>query len=133
MKNILTRWKNQGLSFNSVLPTRAYSHFVSKNSNFTGLDPNWVTGLVDAEGTFIIFIKLNSNNPQRPLCVLGSCASNKKIRQIQLSFEVCVHIKDIDLLYKLKSFFGEAGSISIPSTRKDARLKITRLVLRRDI
>jgi len=115
MKNTLTRWKNKGLSFNSVLPTRAYSYFVSKNSNFTGLDPNWVTGLVDAEGTFVIFIKLNSNN------------SKKLVRQIQLSFEICVHIKDIDLLYKLKSFFGEAGSISIPSTRKDARLKITRL------
>ena len=88
MKNTLTRWKNKGLSFNSVLPTRAYSYFVSKNSNFTGLDPNWVTGLVDAEGTFVIFIKLNSNN------------SKKLVRQIQLSFEICVHIKDIDLLYK---------------------------------
>ena len=57
---------------------------VSKNSNLSryttgpGLDPNWVTGLVDAEGTFVIFIKLNSNN------------SKKLVRQIQLSFEICV-------------------------------------------
>ena len=63
----------------------------------------------------MIFLKLNSKD------------SKNLIRQIQLSFEICVHIKDIDLLYKLKSFFGEAGSISIPSTRKDARLKITGL------
>ena len=63
----------------------------------------------------MVFIKLNSNN------------SINLVRQIQLSFEISVHIKDIELLYKLKSFFGEAGTISIPSTRKDARLKITGL------
>jgi len=79
------------------------------------LDPNFVTGLVDAEGSFMVFIKLNSNN------------STKLVRQIQLSFELSLHIKDIDLIYKLKSFFGEAGTIFIPSTRKDARLKITAL------
>ena len=70
---------------------------------------------MDAEGSFIIFIKLNSNN------------SKNLVRQIQLSFEISVHIKDIDLLYKVKSFFGDVGSISIPSSRKDARLKITAL------
>ncbi len=113
MKKIWTTRQNKGLSFNSVLKTRSYSD--GKNSNSTGLDPNWVTGLVDAEGSFIIFIKLNSNN------------SKNLVRQIQLSFEISVHIKDIDLLYKLKSFFGEVGSISILSTRKDARLKITGL------
>lgn len=53
--------------------------------------------------------------------------SNNKVKQVQLSFEINLHVKDLDLLYKLKSFFGEAGSISIPSTRKDARLKITNL------
>jgi len=72
-----------------------------------------VSGLVDAEGSFIVFIKLESNS--------------NKIRQVQLSFEINLHMKDIDLLYKLKSFFGDAGNISIPSTRKDARLKITSL------
>lgn len=110
MKNRLTTRKNRELSFNSASRTRSYSD--GKNNNFTVLDPNWVTGLVDAEGSFIIFIKLNSNN------------SNKLVKQIQLSFEIGVHIKDIDLLYKLKSFFGGVGTISIPSTRKDARLKI---------
>lgn len=70
---------------------------------------------MDAEGSFMVFFKLNSKD------------SKNLIRQVQLSFEISVHIKDIDLLYKLKSFFGDVGSISIPSTRRDARLKITRL------
>ena len=113
MKKILTTRENKGLFFNYALKTRSYSE--GKKSNSTGLDPHWVTGLVDAEGSFIIFIKLNSNN------------SKNLVRQIQLSFEISVHIIDIGLLYKLKSFFGEAGTISIPSTRKDARLKITGL------
>ena len=55
MKNVLTTRKNRGLSFNSVWWTRSYSD--SKNSNFTGLDGNWVTGLVEAEGSFIVFVK----------------------------------------------------------------------------
>ena len=113
MKKIWTTIGNKGLFFNSALKTRSYSD--GKKSNSTGLDPHWVTGLVDAEGSFIIFIKLNSNN------------SKNLVRQIQLSFEISVHIKDIDLLYKLKSFFGEVGNISIPSSRQDARLKITGL------
>jgi len=110
MQNVYTTRKNMGLFFNSALLIRSYSSLDSKNNNYKKLDPNWVSGLVDAEGSFIVFIKLDSSN---------------KVRQVQLSFEINLHIKDIDLLYKLKSFFGEAGNISIPSTRKDARLKIT--------
>lgn len=118
MINILTTRENRVLSFNSIVQTRSYSNSkISKldDGSRKGLEPNWVTGLVDAEGSFMVFIKLNTNN------------SLNLIRQIQLSFEISVHIKDIELLYKLKSFFGEAGTISIPSTRKDARLKITGL------
>lgn len=110
VQNIYTIRKISGLFFNSALSTRSYSSLISKNNNYKNLDPNWVSGLVDAEGSFIVFIKLDSNN---------------KVRQIQLSFEINLHIKYIELLNKFKSFFGEAGSISIPSTRKDARLKIT--------
>ena len=133
MNKILTTRENKGLFYNSALKTRSYSDGKKSNSfppgdpsetgslipregiKGRGLDPHWVTGLVDAEGSFIVFIKLNPNN------------SKNLVRQIQLSFEVSFHIKDIELLYKLKSFFGEAGTIFIPSTRKDARLKITGL------
>ena len=53
--------------------------------------------------------------------------SKNLVKQIQLSFEISFHIKDIDLLYKLKSFFGGVGTISIPSSRNEARFKITGL------
>lgn len=91
MNKILTTRENKGLFFNSVLKTRSYSD--KKSNSFPtgdpsgtgsliplreikgrGLDPHWVTGLVDAEGSFIIFIKLNPNN------------SKNLVRQIQLSF-----------------------------------------------
>ena len=119
MKKVWTTRENKGLSFNSAWNNRSYSLItlrgISKNSNSTGLDPHWVTGLVDAEGSFILFIKLNKDN------------SKNLVKQIQLSFEISVHIKDIDLLYKLKSFFGEVGNISIPSSRQASCLKITGL------
>lgn len=103
MKKILTTRKILGLSHNSALHTKSYS-CVAGNSNFTtGLDPNWVTGLVEAEGSFLVFIKFNPEG------------SNNLVRQVQLSFELGVHIKDIDLLYKLKTFFGGSGNISIPA------------------
>jgi len=142
MNKILTTRENKGLFYNSALKTRSYSDGKKSNSFLNilfvlpifagdlsktnkiltgdpsekgslipregikgrGLDPHWVTGLVDAEGSFIVFIKLNPNN------------SKNLVRQIQLSFEVSFHSKDIELLYKLKSFFGEAGTIFIPST-----------------
>ena len=114
MNKILTTRENKGLFYNSALKTRSYSDGKKSNSfpqkkkgdpsetgslipregiKGRGLDPHWVTGLVDAEGSFIVFIKLNPNN------------SKNLVRQIQLSFEVSFHIKDIELLYKLKSFF----------------------------
>jgi len=111
MNKILTTRENKGLFYNSALKTRSYSDGKKSNSfppgdpsetgslisrggiKGRGLDPHWVTGIVDAEGSFMIFIKLNPNN------------SKNLVRQIQLSFEISFHIKDIELLYKLKSFF----------------------------
>ena len=60
MKKIRTTRENKGLSFNSALNNRSYSK--CQNSNYTGLDPYWVTGLVDAEGSFILFIKFFTLN-----------------------------------------------------------------------
>jgi hypothetical protein len=90
----------------------------TKNSESNRLDPNWVTGIVDAEGSFIVFVK-----------TISSPTENIKhlVRQVQASFEISFHVRDLDLLYKIKSFFGGAGTISIPSNREAAVLKITKL------
>ena len=56
MKKIFATRENKGLLFNSALNTRSYSNYPD-NKSHSGIDHNWVTGLVDQEGSFIIFIK----------------------------------------------------------------------------
>jgi len=61
------------------------------------LNPNWVTGLVDAEGCF--YVRLTKSK-------------NHKIGWwIQACFQLGFHVKDKDLLLQIKSFFDEIGSI----------------------
>lgn len=61
------------------------------STNGDKLDPMWVTGFVDAEGCFSIIIEISE-----PL--------KWKVRT---SFEINLHEKDADILYKIKSFFGD--------------------------
>lgn len=117
MLNILKTRKKTGLSLNYENIVKCFFS-QTKNSESNRLDPNWVTGIVDAEGSFIVFVK-----------TISSPTENIKhlVRQVQASFEISFHVRDLDLLYKIKSFFGGAGTISIPSNREAAVLKITKL------
>ena len=63
----------------------------------TKLDPWFVTGFTDAEGSFILSISPSSRYK------LGW--------SVTVCFQIVLHIKDIDLLYKIKEFFGGVGSI----------------------
>ena len=56
------------------------------------LDPNWVSGFVDGEGTF--YIGINRNHTM-------TCGY-----QVLPEFRVVQHEKDIKLLYYLKQYFG---------------------------
>lgn len=56
------------------------------------LDPNWVCGFVDGEGTFYIGIN------KHPEMTAGY--------QVLPEFRIVQHKRDIQLLYALKSFFG---------------------------
>ena len=56
------------------------------------LDPNWVAGFVDGEGTFYVGI---NNNP-----------TMKTGYQVLPEFRIVQHKKDVQLLYGLKKFFG---------------------------
>ena len=63
------------------------------------LDPNWVTGFVDAEGCFHIRI-----------------AKRKDFKigwKVQASLQIKLNIRDKDLLMQIKSFFNEEGKINI--------------------
>jgi hypothetical protein len=65
---------------------------VNKLQVKSNLDPWFVTGLVDAEGSFI----------------LGFFKSDKYKMgyQIQAIFKMALHSKDLDLLYQVQNFFG---------------------------
>lgn len=68
------------------------------------LDPNWVTGFIDAEGCFGVSIYNNK------------LLSKTKWR-VQASFQLELHIRDLDLLLQIKSFYNNIGNIYIKSNK----------------
>lgn len=87
--------------------------FSSGLPNFTWikLAPQWVTGFICAEGSFIISITKTKNNKWK----------------VSPIFRLSLHTKDLSLLYKVKSFYGEIGNIFISSTRQEAYYSINKL------
>ena len=73
------------------------------------LNPNWVTGFTDAEGSFIVTVFKRKD---------------AKNFTVNASFELGLHSKDIAILYRLKEFFG-VGSVSIRQTRDAASFKVS--------
>ena len=55
------------------------------------LTPDWICGFVEGEGSFVISI---------------SKIKSSKFEQVRLFFKVTQHMKNIQVLYALKSFFG---------------------------
>lgn len=42
-------------------------------------------------------------------------------------FKLCLHTRDLALLYAVKSFFGEIGNINVTKTRQEAIYSIHKL------
>ncbi len=75
------------------------------------LDPWWVTGYTDGEGNFTI---------------KTLAAKTTKIGYtVRLVYQVSVHPSDIELLYKLKSYFNNVGDIVV--TEHYVAYRITKL------
>lgn len=74
------------------------------------LDPSWITGFVDAEGCFSVIIEVYED-------------LNWKVR---VSFEINLHEKDKDILYKIQSFFG-VGAIYHRPDRKKSVYRVTNI------
>lgn len=74
----------------SYSKARTYS-----TANPGSLDPEWVTGFTDAEGSFVVSLTKRENGQDR----------------VKVSFEILLHLKDIVTLYKIQSFLG-CGVIS---------------------
>jgi hypothetical protein len=67
------------------------------------LDPNYIVGLVDGEGSFTVYVNLNKNH-------------NRRVR-VEPKFYIKLTEEDKEVLYKLQKFFG-CGSVYF---QKDTR------------
>ena len=73
------------------------------------LNPNWVTGFTDAEGSFISSVYKRKG------------AKGYTVRPL---FEIGLHSKDVAILYKIKEFFG-CGNVNIRQNREAASFSVT--------
>ncbi|XWW92072.1 LAGLIDADG endonuclease (mitochondrion) [Cordyceps javanica] len=81
------------ISDNSIIKNTRFMH-TTKDT----LDPYFVTGLTEAEGSFTISFVKNDRY--------------KMGYQIQGIFKITMHQKDKDLLYQVKDFFDAEGSVT---------------------
>jgi hypothetical protein len=90
----------------TLLSSFGRKHLSSSPLVETKLNPYWVTGFVDAEGCFSVIISKRSNLQWRVI----------------VSFEINLHPKDINILYRIKEFFG-VGNVT--SRKKLAVYRVT--------
>ena len=84
---------------------------LGKNSK---LNPWFVTGFVDGEGTFGISIYIDNR------------IKDRLVWAIKPSFQISLNSKDINLLLQLKEFFG-CGIIVNKNTRNEASFRVNSL------
>lgn len=70
------------------------------------LNPNWVSGFTDAEGCFSVIMEIG------------------KVKRVRVSFEINLHEKDIEILYKIQAFF-KVGAIYHRPEKKIAVYRVT--------
>ena len=97
-KQMLLRCTLMGFERNYQIkvPSKQLNYFSTLHSN-NRLNPWFVTGLADSEGTFTIMIDPNQKR------TLGW--------RVQAKFQIGLHKRDLDLLLQLQQFFGGIGSI----------------------
>jgi len=77
---------------------------------FNQLDPWFITGFTDGEGSFSILI-----------------SEYKRMKigwQVKAEFQLCLHSKDVEILYQIQKFFKGIGNISFKSNRDVAQYRI---------
>ncbi len=91
---------------------RLYSTFSNykPNLNSESLEPNWITGFSDAESCFSIIISKRT----------------KLIWRVSVSFEINLHVKDINILHKIQEFFG-VGSVTSRINKNICVYRVTKI------
>lgn len=102
-----------------VLPSEASETLWASGAPIDGgesLDPNWVTGFSDAESCFSIIISKRTNLSLR----------------VSASFEINLHVKDINILYQIQKFF-RVGSVTTSGTRINRNICVYRVTKIEDL
>jgi hypothetical protein len=95
---IVIRRSKKKMKRNYSMPSpRCIALSVPNKSVIVSLHPEFVTGFSDAEACFSIPI-IKSNK-----CKIGY--------QVQAKFQICLHVKDLHLLYQIQSYFGVGNII----------------------
>jgi hypothetical protein len=95
---------------NKNLTTLTFNNNLNiQNWELKGLNPFFITGFVDAEGSFMIIVKKSK--------------TNKIGWNVEAMFEICLHSKDLQILNEIQAFFG-IGKIYIKSNRKEVSYRV---------
>jgi len=84
-------------------PTRRYLQSTVVPSLPSRLDPFFVTGFTDAEGSFILSI--NKSTRYKVGWSVVAC------------YQIVLNIKDVDILYRIQEYFEGVGSVTISKDR----------------
>ncbi len=81
----------------SIIKTRLFSSSQSLKNQINNviLDPFFITGISDAEGSFVCIVRKNTD------LRLGW--------RTEVVFQIGLHKKDLDLLKSIKAYFGNVG------------------------
>ena len=94
--------------YNTVPVNKVLKKNYSIDHHLHKLDPNWVTGFVDAEGCFSVIVEISENLK----------------RKVRVSFEINLHEKDKEILSNIQSFFG-LGAIYHRPDRKNSVYRVS--------
>lgn len=92
--SLFHRGRVTNVQLNSSLNKRYYSS-LSKENNLNCLNPNFVSGFTDGEGSFIVIISANPGN--------------RTGLKVTAGFRIGLHEKDLTLLKSIQSYFGGVG------------------------
>jgi len=90
------------VKFNNLLTSKVRSIHTDSNNKDLNLNPYFVTGLIDAEGCFMVPLRASEKYKQK--------------YQASLLFSMSMDVKDQDLLIKLKNYLGVGSIVSHGST-----------------
>lgn len=101
-------------SSQSIIKIRLFSSsrsFKNKINNNIKFDPFFITGIIDAEGSFVCIVSKNTGHRLR--------------WRVVVVFQIGLHKKDLELLKSIKAYFGNVGIITENNKENMCAFRIT--------